>query len=293
MKSMSRAIEFTKRNLRRAPYQALTASMVMFLTFLVLSIFMILAIGSQAVLRFYESKPQAIVFFKDAATPQDIQTIENALNQTGKVTNLKYVSKEEALQIYRQRNKDNPTLLELVTANILPSSLEISTANPEDLGPIADVLKREPVVDEVVYPADVVQSLSNATRIIRWVGGTVTGFLIVFAALVILIVIGFKIRLRRTEIHTMRLLGAETWFIRLPFLLEGVFYGVTGAVAGWLISYGVLWYFTPFLQNNLGDLNLLPVSPILMLILLGIELLVATLIGVMGSYGALRRYLRL
>lgn len=290
---INKIIEIAKRNIRRSPYQALTASMVMFLTFLSLTIFLILAVGSQKILQFYESKPQAIAFFKDETQNSDIKAIESALNQTGKVTSLKYVSKQEALQIYKERNKNNPTLLELVTANILPASLEISTANPQDLKPIAEVLKKEPVVDEVVYPEDVVASLSRAANLIRWVGGVVTSFLIIFASLVTLIVISFKIRLRRSEIETMKLLGASTWFIRLPFLLEGSFYALTGAILGWLITYIIIWYFTPFLSGTLGELNLLPVSPLLMLLLLLIEIIIACLIGGLGSFGAVRRYLKL
>src|SRR3989338_11434317 len=195
-------IEFVKRNIRRTPYQALAASMVIFLTFLTLSSFSILALGSQQILRFYESKPQAIAFFKDGTTETDIQAIQNALSQTGKITQFKYVSKEEALEIYRERNKSNPTLLELVTANILPASLEISTQTHDDLKPIAEIVKREPVVEDVVYPEDVVQALSQATKVVRWVGGAAVSFLIIFSALVILMVIGFKIRLRRSEIRS-------------------------------------------------------------------------------------------
>ncbi len=287
------SIKFVKRNIRRTPYQALTASMVMFLTFLVLTLFILLALGTQQILRYYESKPQAIGFFKDNTTKEDVSAIENALKQTGKVTSLKYVSKEEALQIYRERNKSNPTLLELVTANILPASLEISTQNPQDLGPIAQVLKEEPVVEEVVYPEDVVKSLSKAANIVRWVGTAAVGFLIFFAILITLMVIGFKIRLRRNEIEIMKLLGASSWFIRAPFLLEGMFYGVIGAFSGWVLSYIVIWYFTPFLQNSLGEIKLLPISPILMLALLLIELFVAAFIGVAGSFGAVRRHLNL
>lgn len=282
-----------RRNIRRTPYQALTASMVMFLTFLVLSLFLILAIGSQKILQYYETKPQAIAFFKDNVSLQDVDAIKNALEKTGKVTSLKYISKEEALQIYKERNKNNPTLLELVTANILPASLEISASNPEDLGPIASVLKLEPVVDEVVYPEDVVKSLSKATNIVRWVGAVAVGFLVFFATLVILMVIGFKIRLRRSEIGIMKLLGASSWFIRAPFLLEGIFYGVVGATTAWIASYIIIWYFTPLLQSSLGEISLLPISPVFMLTLLAVELLVATLIGFIASYGAVRRHLRI
>lgn len=282
-----------KRNIRRTPYQALAVSMVMFLTFLTLIVFMFIAIGSQKILKYYESKPQAIAFFKDGTTEQDIRIIENALIQTGKVTSLKYVSKEEALQIYKDRNKNNPTLLELVTANILPSSLEISTYSPKDLEPIAQILKKEPVVEEVTVPEDVIQSLTNATSFLRSLGVVIVGFLIVFSILVLLMVIGFKIRIKRTEIEIMKLLGASTWFIRAPFIIEGIIYCLIGAFLGWTISLLVLWYVTPFVEQPLQDIKIFPVSPLLLIVLLGVSTLSALIIGFTGSYGAVRRYLKL
>lgn len=253
---------------------------------------MLIAIGSQQILAYYESKPQAIAFFKDNATGEDVDAIKSALMQTGKVKDLRFVSKEEALQIYRDRNKTNPTLLELVTANILPASLEISTITPENLGEVAQILKQEPVVEEVVVPEDVIQTLTKATGIIRWVGGVSVAFLIGFSVLVILMIIGFKIRIKRNEIEIMRLLGASTWFIRAPFIWEGITYAITGAVVAWVITYSTVWYFTPFLQPSLSDINILPVSPVLMLELLGVALLGAILIGFIGSFAAVRRYLK-
>lgn len=290
---MKRAIQFAKRNIRRTPFQAIAASMVMFLTFLALQTFLILAAGSQATLRYFESKPQVIAFFKEGTTNQDVSVIENALHQESRVTKTKFVSKEEALQIYRDRNKNDPALLELVTANILPASLEISTQTPEDLQPIADILKKEPVVSEVIVPEDVAQTLMSATRIIRIIGGTTVGFLMVFATLVIVMIVGFKIRLKRNEIEIMRLLGASPSFIRNPFILEGMFYGITGAVVAWALCYLLLWYFTPFLQGYLGEVQLLPINPLLMLVLLGGSFMLAILVGGIGSFVAVRRYLKI
>lgn len=287
-----RVFTYTGKNIRRTPYQALAASMIMFLTFLTLLLFLIIAIGSQAILQYYESKPQAIAFFKDNTTQVDIDAIKGALNQTGKVTGLRYVSKEEALQIYRDKNADNPTLLELVTANILPSSLEISTVTPGDLKAVAEILQKEPVVEEVVVPEDVIQTLTKATGIIRWVGGVSVGFLIAFSLLVILMIIGFKIRIKRNEIEIMRLLGASTWFIRAPFIWEGISYAAFGAFAAWIASYAIIWYFAPFIQPSLKEINLFPISPILMIELLGVALLFAVMIGFIGSFSAVRRYLK-
>lgn len=291
--NFNRYLNFTKRNIRRSPFQALTASMVMFLTFFVLLTFILLASGSQMILRFYESKPQVIAFFKDGTRPEDVEAIQQALAQEERVAKIKYVSKEEALQIYRERNKNDPALLELVTANILPASLEVSTITPNDLASVAEILKREPVVEDVIVPEDVVATLTAATSVIRWVGGAVTLFLMVFATIVVLIVIGFKIRLRRDEIEIMKLLGATNSFIRTPFLMEGVFYGLTGAFFSFLLIYALLWYFTPFLQGYLGEVALLPVNPLFMLALLGVGILVAIMVGGLGSLGAVRRYLRI
>lgn len=282
-----------KRNIRRTPYQALAASMVMFLTFLTLLLFLLLALGSQEILKYYESKPQVIAFFKDNTTESDIRAIEGALNQSGRVSTLKYVSKEEALKIYQERNKNNPALLELVTANILPASLEISTISPQDLSTIAEIIKKEPVIEDVVYPEDVIQALTRGTGVVRTVGLIAVTFLIIFAFLVILMIIGFKIRLKRGEIEIMKLLGASTWFIKAPFIIEGITYGVAGAILAWIISYTLVWYFTPFIQGFLGEITLLPVSPIVMLSLLLVTISIATIIGGLGSFGAVRRYLRL
>ncbi|MFH1536067.1 MAG: permease-like cell division protein FtsX [Patescibacteria group bacterium] len=290
---MNRSFAFARRNIRRTPFQALAALMIMFLTFLALQVFIILAAGSQAALRYFESKPQVIAFFKEGTTNQDVLAIENALSKETKVTNTKFVSKDEALAIYQEKNKNDPALLELVTANILPASLEISTKEPQDLAEIAEILKREPVVSDTIVPEDVVQTLTSVTSIIRIVGSITVGFLMIFATLVIVMIIGFKIRLKRNEIEIMRLLGASPSFIRNPFILEGIFYGVAGAALAWSLSYSLLWYFTPFLQGYLGEVGLLPVNFLFMLELLGSSLIAAFIVGSLGSFAAVRRYLKI
>lgn len=291
--NFDRLIKNAQRNIRRTPYQALAATMVMFFTFLVVSVFALLTVGSQRILNYYESKPQAIAFFKDNTSDMDIAAIQSALKQTGKVTGLKFISKQDALEIYREKNKNNPVLLELVTANILPSSLEISTIKPEDLGPIVAILKNEPVIEEVVYPEDVVKTLATASRTIRYIGVGAVSFLLAFALLAILMIIGFKIRVQRTEIETMKLLGASKWFIRSPYIVEGMFYGIIGVFLAWILTYGILWYITPFLKNALIEVNLLPVPISVMMMLLLIDLFIAVTIGGFGSYAAIRRYLKL
>ena len=94
---MNRLFKRVRRNIRRTPYQATVASMVMFLTFLTLMLFSVLAVSSQKVLQFYESKPRVVAFFKDNTTADDIEAIKTSLSQTGKTTGFKHVTKDEAL----------------------------------------------------------------------------------------------------------------------------------------------------------------------------------------------------
>jgi cell division transport system permease protein len=221
--------------------------------------------------------------------------IKTALEQTGKVSKIDYISKDEAFNLYKQLNKDDPKMVELVTASILPASLEVSTTNPQDLSEVAKMLSQEPVIgpENVAFPTDVIEEVTKFSKAVRWTGGLVVGFLMIFSLLIILMIIGFKIRVKRNEIEIMKLLGASTWFIRAPFLLEGIFYSMLGAILAWIISLIIMWYATPFVQNTLLEIDLLPMSPLVMLGLLAVSLLVALCIGFVGSYGAIRRYLHL
>lgn len=287
--------KFAKRNIKRTPFQAAAASLAMFSAFLALTGFLLISIGLQITLQYYESRPQVIAFFKDGTTEEDVKAIEDNLKSSYQVTQTKYISQEEALQIYKTFNQGkDPLLTELVTASTLPPSLEVSTSTLADLAPVAEILKQEPVVEDVVFPEDVVANLSTATLLIRIIGGVIVSYLIFYAIMQILMIIGFKIRLKRNEIETMRLMGASTSFIRMPFILEGIFYGVVGATSSWVVIYILLWYFTPYIQGGYpGELQLLPVNPLLMLALLLTSILLACIVGALGSFAATRRYLRI
>ncbi len=91
----------------------------------------------------------------------------------------------------------------------------------------------------------------------------------------------------------MKLLGASKWFIRTPFILEGIFYSRFGCLFAWIASYSILWYATPFVQNTIKEVPLLPISPLIMLGLLLLSMIAALIIGFIGSYAAIRRYLHL
>jgi len=264
----------------------------MFATFLTATVIILIALGFEEILHFFETRPQVTVFLEDKVTQERREDLQNRLRQDNRVRDVHYVSQEEALKIYREQNKNDPLLLEMVTASILPASLEISTTRIEHLKEIADDLLKETGIEEVVYQEGLVKSLQNWTGTIRKAGLGLLAFLGLFSFLIILVVVGMKAAVRQEEVEILKLLGASFWYIRWPFVWEGVFYGLVGALLGWGWGYLLLLYSTPFLVNFLVGIPLLPVPFWVMMALLGGEIAVGMIIGLLGSLLAIRRYFR-
>ena len=288
------ALKKTYKQIRRSPYQGLAAIMITTLTFLVISVFALLSYGSIQILKYFESAPQVIGFFKAGEDLSDVEiaNIRAQLEKTGKLGQFRYVSTREAEAIYKEKNKDNPLLLELVDYNILPASIEISAFELSDLGSLKEVLAVQDKVDDVVYYEDIVTSLSKWVNSLKTLGIIVISYLTIESMLVILVIIGMQIASRRNEIEILKLIGSTSWFIKKPFVISGAIYGLAGSFLAWGLSYLLLLYSTPFLVNWLQDIPLLPISILFMLALLGSELVLGATVGVIGSLIATSRFLK-
>jgi len=280
------------RNIRRSPYQAFAAILIMTLTFLVVSFFVFILVGSSKIVSYFESVPEVTAFFKNEASQEDINALENELSQTGKISSVKFVSKEEAVEIYKEQNKNDPILIEFVTADVLPASFEISAYEIEDLGSISEMLKKSPIVEQVIYQKDVISALTAWTSAIRKIGISLIILLSLVSVFIMVTIIGIKISHKKEDIEIMRLIGATSWYIRWPFIIEGIFYACIGAFVGWAIASGTLLYTTPFLESFLKGIPVLPVSYLSLLELLGLELILAVILGVLSSFLAVLRYLK-
>lgn len=296
-----KTLETTWTHIRRSPYQALAAIITMFLTFLLTGIFLLTSISSSLILQYFESKPQITVFFADKAGKPEADTLTTTLQATGKVASVKYVSKEDALAIYREQNKNDPLLLEMVTADILPASLEISATDPKYLADLEPIIKSAQGVEEVVYQKDVVDALVSWTNAVRVIGGILGGLLALDAILITTTVIAMKIAIKKSEVEILKLVGASQGYIRSPFVLEGGFYGIFGALLAWIVIVTVIILMRPFLLTFLGAIPALQAvlgslsSSLFLLSLFGflaILLISGFLLGSIGSFIALARYIK-
>ncbi|MDP2671647.1 MAG: permease-like cell division protein FtsX [bacterium] len=292
MKTLQRLFSTTFKRITRNPYNAAGAIAVMFLTFLVGGSFVLISFGSNKILSYYESRPQVIAFLKDDTTDTQVEEIKESLNSTGKVSSVNYVSKEAALEIYKSRNKSQPELTEFVTADILPSSLEISTKNIEDQDEVAKAVAAEPQVEEVAFLKELIDNLTKWTKAIRLVGMSSIVFLMLTSIFVTLVVIGLNISLHKEEIEIMKLVGATERYIRTPFLFEGALYGLVSALLSTLATIGAMVWLSPFVSRYLGEFSLVPVPWTNYAYLLAAEAGVGIFVGTLGSYIATRKYLK-
>lgn len=278
--------------MRRTPYQTLAAILITTITFLVGYSFSLFSYTAQGVLKYFETQPQVIAFFSLDATPAQIQNVENTARSKPYVQDVTVVSKEEALELYKRDNQDDPLLLELVTADILPASIEVSGVDISSLPQIRQDLEAEEQVDEVVLQQDIIASLQTWTTTIRWVGIGSMVVLGVTAFLVIVIVTGMKVAAKRRSIQIMSILGASRWFIRGPFVYEGLLYGVLGSILGWTVMYLIFLYLTPWISGFIGTIPVLPIPWQFFAYQAGVGTLVGLGLGSLASAVAAGRMLR-
>ncbi|MFM7271916.1 MAG: permease-like cell division protein FtsX [Actinomycetes bacterium] len=190
------------------------------------------------------------IFMNVDATDGQVQAVQRQLANDPDVRSSRYLTKEDALKEFRRLFRDQPDLVNSVDAASLPSSFRVAPVRAELTQVVADRFESQPGVDEVKTAEKQVKQLLSATAWIR------TAFVVIFALLLFasLFLIVNTIRLatfaRRREIEVMKLVGASNWFVRIPFMLEGLVQGIIGALIAFLAMIGLQNVLTNAIARN-------------------------------------------
>jgi len=288
--------------IKRSPFQALAATFVLTLTFFITTVLAVLVYSSGNMLKYFETRPQIIAFLKDELTPEQISALQNKLTSDSRIKDVRYVSKEEALSIYKTATEDNPLLSELVSPSIFPASLEFSVTNLSFAQNVIDEVNKEAIVSQVGFTAslggektlqDVVARLKNIVFYIKVGGITFVSILGASSFLTLLVIISMRINSRKSEVEILDLIGATPKFIKSPIIFEALIYSTVGVFVGWVLAF-ILWlYLTPNILSYFGDIPILPKGTlnlsIMFGIILGIELIIGSLLAFSGSLLAVSR----
>jgi len=246
-------------NIRRMPYKSMAAILIISITFFVAYTVSLLMFGSQEILTFFEARPKVIAFFDIKTEDYEISEVKSDLEKLDFVEEITLISKEEALSYY-QDNQDNPLLLELVTADILPASIEVAANSPEELTLIEERLNSYSQIDDVILQKDVITQLTQWTNSLRTVGLGLTIIFLVLSLLTIISIISFKVSHQRKAISILRIIGAGSGYIVTPYIYEGFIYGLLGSSFGWGLMYAGFLYLTPWLTQVLGQIVTFPLT---------------------------------
>ena len=289
-------------NIRRSPFQAFAAIFVLSVTFFVVTLMALMVFASNNVLTYFETRPQIIAFIKDEVKAEEIAALQYKLEMDERVKEVKYVTKEQALEIYKEATADNPLLSELVSPSIFPASLEFSLNDLEYAEDIIGETKNEEIVDQVGFTAsigredalqDSVDRLKTLTLYTRYAGGVFAMILTITSLLVLLIIISMRITTRREEVEVLDLIGATRGFIRKPLVIEAITYAVVGVFMGWVVALILILYSTPAVLSYFNEIAVLPRDTLSLFglfgVVLGIELFVGILLALIGSSLAISR----
>jgi len=242
-------------SIRRTPYQSLAVFSSLFLT-LFLSLLLVFCLNFlYGLLGYVESRPQVTIYFQNETSEPSILKVKNELEKSGKVESVKYMSKNDAYALYKQLNKDNPLLLEMVTADILPASLEIFAKKPSYLPEIASYLNTVAGKDEVNFQKNVVDKLLSLTSVVRTMSLAFFLFLMGSTIIILMTITHFKVALKKEEIELLRLMGATAGYVRKPFMNQAVFLGFVASTVVYGIFAGILFLIYPSMQGYLRGIQ--------------------------------------
>jgi cell division transport system permease protein len=280
-------------HIRRSPFQSIMASLVMSTTFFVFTSFLLVSKGLGAVLTFYESKPEITIFLNDGLDQSTVENVQKQLTMYPSIREVKFTSKEKALALYKEQNKDNPLLTEMVTSSILPASFDVSANDPKVLGTIyQDFQDKKEWVSDIIYQKNIIEQLLNLTRVIKIWGLAIVSLLTINGFGVIFIILSMKITTRKEEINISRLLGASKYYVKKPFLAEGIIYGLSGSILGTLFSLILFSFLSPSINQFFKPIIFFKPTILLFLTLLAIQSLLGSFIGFVSSWFGVKRFIK-
>jgi cell division transport system permease protein len=284
----------TAMNLRRNLLMTVAAISTVAISLLLLGGVQILGIVVNNVTGTWEAKVEVSAFLIDEVSAEERDTLIEEVEALPQVDNLTYVSSSEALEEFKETFRDRPELWENLSDDALPESLRIKLIDANDHEVVEAAIEDSPIVDDVRSGGEVIRRLLQVNSLLRTITFVMSIILLIAAGALIANTIRLAVYARREEIGIMKLVGATNWFIRIPFMLEGLFAALVGAaVAGGIVLASNSILFSrlahseefPFLRT-VFNFSTSEIGGVLILLAA-----VGALVGLIGSSFALRRFL--
>lgn len=280
------------RNLWRNGWMALASVSTVTISLFVLAVFVVVSVNVNHVTTVLQSEVELRVFVNPKTPrPQEMALLHQA-KQWPDVRKVSFFTKQQAAKNLVNEFPNQRALVQVISkSNPLFDGYNVFVTSPNGIPRLAHRFSKNPIVHNVVYQGTVVKRLTHLAQILKWIGWIIEGLLALATLLIIMNTIRLAVFSRRREIQVMRLVGATNWFIRWPFIIEGLVIGVVGAVvADLVVGVGYHWITLKAAQS-------LPFWPIAAFHLVMTRATVFTVagglaVGIVASVLALHRFLR-
>ncbi len=286
-----KSINQTIKNIKRYPMQSIQMFLMLFSMFLLIYIFLFILLVFQIILSHFESIPQVFAFFKLNTSDQYIQEIAQELKQKPYVKSIKIISKEEAFKIYSKSHQDNPMLLELVSADILPASIEVSAKDLDSLEKIYNDLKDRPEIETITFQKDVVSKIREWVKSLRLIGIFIISLLSFVSFMITISTVSLKFINLRRSIFIKKLIGATDFFIILPFLYESFLLTFLASLTSWGIVFLLTTYFSDVISRIFVNIVSFPIDYRYYLLMFAFSTVFYILISMIASIFTVKRLL--
>jgi cell division transport system permease protein len=248
----------TGRNLVRNPWLTVATILCVFVSIVLVGASLLTRSAAGNATKRWAGGVELVVYMNPDATQDQIDAVNRSLRDNPQVESFEYLDRDQAYEEFKDLFRDSPELIEAITPDALPTNFKVRPVRIEDqiVHSLERTFEDEPGVRQVVAANDAIRAIERMTNVVS------VGMVIVAVALTVsaLVLIGNTIQTaifaRRREIEVMKLVGATNWFIRVPFMLEGVIQGVLGSLLGIGGVYGLNWAFDRYIASD-QDLTLL------------------------------------
>lgn len=283
-------------NVSKNKLMSLAAISIVVASLTVFGIFYIMILNFKHNVMILKEQPEMQVFCQVDLDDIGIKIVENALTKNDKIKQVTIITREQAFEKVKSLLGDDSYVLEGMDNSFLPVSFIIKLHNPEDSEELVQELKQINGVDKVSYPQKTVEFISKFTGWIQLVSSFLIAVLLVVSVFIISNTIRLTVFARRREISIMKYIGATDWFIRWPFIVEGVIIGIIGAIIAFLISgygYSALEsrFTSELTRTGTNIISLVELKDISTRVIL-FYLALGCVVGAVGSAASIRKYLK-
>jgi len=296
-----RGVKAGVKNFFRNGWLSIATISIIVLTLFIVNTVFVISLIARTTLTDIQQKIDVSIYFKNDADEQEAKALTDMVSKMPEVKEARYIGKDEALTLFKEKHREDDIIMQSLEelGNPLQPSMSVKMENPSAYQAILDSIHKSSynnIVSDVDYYSEkrpVIEKLNNIIQNIKRAGIGIIGVFSIIAILVTFNSIRLTMHNYRREVEIMKLVGANPWFIRMPFIIEGMMYGFFAAWISILLFYPAIYFISPRIASLSPNISVMDYLHSNAWEIIVIQLLSGIVLGAISSLIAIRKYLKI